>query len=273
VFRENLTAHHFNAFCFYSAILIEEVRFFMKARRLLIENRSVVLLTFSMLVMILSFGGGCPRNTSLSRREQITEIPHFPWPPPQASATYIIPNTLIISKSGVTRLRDVDERITVALSDHGYSERSYFAVPAGYAQVTRIEQIEIDGTSMKGDNRWVQDASPLSVFSLQAYLKALFLAPRGYFRVIVFIITPIPFSQSDTKITREEAMKWLSSGLNRLPDSIGEMEFSSQTFTCSALVYEFERPTESHDPTIRIPGRLQGLVHLERAGLMEGLRK
>jgi hypothetical protein len=248
----------------------------MKARRFLIENRSVVLPFFVTLVMILS----CRRTAKMPvppppplSQKMAINIPSFPWPPPQASATEIIPNALIVSKTGVTRLRDVDERITNVLNDNGYSERSYFAVPAGYAQVTRIEQIDIDGASVKGANRWGQDVPPIPKFSLEAYLRALFLAPRGYFRIIVFIVTPYPFSQSDKKITEPDAEKWLNSGLNRLPDSIGEMEFSMRTFTCTALVYEFERPTESHNPTIRIPGRLQGRTHLEKAGIMEGLRK
>jgi hypothetical protein len=95
----------------------------MKARRFLIENRSVVLPFFVTLVMILSCGRTAkmpvPPPPPLSQKMAIN-IPSFPWPPPQASATEIIPNALIVSKTGVTRLRDVDERITNVLNDNGW---------------------------------------------------------------------------------------------------------------------------------------------------------
>lgn len=199
--------------------------------------------------------------------------PRFPWPPPRASASEVIPRTLLEAEDGPTLLRDVDRRINEALERNGYYESSYYAVPEGFALVTKIEQIEADGTPKEGAERWSLDREPLREFSLSAYLAALFRATPGHYRLIVFAVTPCPFAQSDKEVTPEEADAWLSGGMLQLPPPIGELDFSSAAYTCTALVYEFERETEDEEARIQCPGRILGRTHLLKAGIWEALQR
>lgn len=199
------------------------------------------------------------------------EIPKFPWPPPKASAKAEIPRHFFSSPPGdVLRLYYVKEALRAALESCGYFEKSYYSVPVGFTMVTRLEQINRDGTSKEPPERWAVEAQPFSKFSLTAYLIALFAANPGYYRIIVFIVTPYPFSQTDIRVSREEALDWLWGGLNELPDSIGQIEYSEE-YTCTALIYEFEQPNPGELGELKIPGNLQGRTHLVKANLWQAL--
>jgi AraC-like DNA-binding protein len=179
----------------------------------------------------------------------------------------VIPKQLLLSRTGATRLRDVDDRITAALDRNGYTETSYFSVPDGFALVTRLEQFEPDGTPKGDPDRWSLSPPRLRNFSLSSYLKALLMGQPGHYRVIAFIVTPRAFSQANVQVTPEQASEWLADGLNQLPEPIGDLDFSRAGYACTALIYEFERATDSDGPKVRVPGGLSGLVHLQKAGL------
>ena len=195
------------------------------------------------------------------------EIPQFPWPPPETSARSDVPNNFLLrSETEQPTLADIESRIRSALDAAGYTEKSYYAVPDGFALVTRLEQIEVDGTPKAGVERWALAIGPLRDFSLVAYLRALFTANVGYFRVIVFVVTPHPFSYSNARIGRNDAIEWLRYGLNRLPPSIGEKAYTSYHY-CTALIYEFEKNDVEEKARTRTPGRLTGRIHLKRSGV------
>lgn len=197
-------------------------------------------------------------------------IPEFPWPPPQASASMILPPTLLVNTIlETTHIRAVDSILSNTLEECGYMEKSYYAVPDGFALVTRLEQIYPDGTPKEEPERWNIEVSPLRSFSLKEYLRALFTANPGYFRVVVFIITPHPFTQTEAIVSRDEAMDWLRAGANRLPDSITRRKYSKE-YTITALIYEFEKP-EFQEPALKIPGLLTGKDHLEKSGFLDAL--
>jgi hypothetical protein len=202
----------------------------------------------------------------------VSEIPQFPWPPPRASALENIPKELLrkLEDKAVT-LSDVDLKLSNALEKCGYYEKSYFAVPDGFALVTRLEQINPDGTSKELPDRWSIKVKSGN-FSLYEYIKALFTAKPGHFRIIVFIITPHPFSQTDVTIGREEAIVWLSSGLNKLPRTIGVRNYSEE-YTCTALIYEFEKYSYKEDPETKMPSHLSGRTHLEKAKIWKTLEE
>lgn len=199
--------------------------------------------------------------------------PEFPWPPPRSSATVIIPYSLLMKNLTTTsapKMRDVVQRFEHAFNLCGYVEKSYYSVPDGFAIVTRLEQINSDGTPKENSERWIAEIQPLRKFSLDEYLKALFKARIGYYRVIVFIITPHPFSQTNVETSATEAQVWLSDGLNVLPNVIGQKEFVPE-YQCTALVYEFEQHSTDEKPELVIPGRLTGKAHVTNANLWEAL--
>ena len=197
-------------------------------------------------------------------------IPPFPWPPPAASASMVIPSDILV-KSGAEPafLRDIDQRLGAALAAGGYAEKKYFAVPDGFAVVTRLEQINADGTPKEGNERWAPEIGPLRNFSLSEYIASLFRAPVGYYRIIVFIVTPHPFSEANHSVSRDEAADWLRSGLNVLPDSIAQRRYD-QGFACTALVYEFQQPGGSGMQTVIMhPSNISASSHLEQSGIWD----
>jgi hypothetical protein len=65
--------------------------------------------------------------------------PEFPWPPPRASATATFPLSLLVEQNQDTvYFEEIDQKIGSALEQCGYFERSYYAVPGGFAIVVFV---------------------------------------------------------------------------------------------------------------------------------------
>ncbi|WP_298862359.1 hypothetical protein [uncultured Gimesia sp.] len=221
------------------------------------------------LILLLVVATGCTRGEV----EKGKKFVKFPWPPPKASAQSLIPNSYFENESDqVLLVKDIDQKICDALTAQGYSARSYFAVPGGFALVTRLEQFDEDGKSKAPPDRWVTDTRPMRDFSLGAYIRALFTASPGYYRIIVFIVTPVLFDQTDQEVSRDEAMAWLRSGLNNLPDNVGAQEYT-QSQVCTALIYEFKQPEKGTEAKLSESGQFSGIEHLTNAGLLAELKK
>ena len=207
-----------------------------------------------------------------TKKYKYTEYyPAFSWPPPLASTRIVIPRQFLEqSKKEKKYIYDIDKLLSNALSLAGYSEKSYYSVPNGFALATRLEQINADGTPKKRSLRWKVELPSLESFSLRSYITALFTAPTGFYRVIVFVVVPHPFTEVRVPIVRSQALKWLSQGSNELPNSIKEREYS-EDYSCTALIYEFEKPKFIKDANITMPSRLQAQIHLVKSGLWKRL--
>jgi hypothetical protein len=191
--------------------------------------------------------------------------PSFPWPPPPASASINISQRVIPQTAGGgARMRDVDRRLRAALDRCGYVEKKYFTVPEGFAVVTRLERISADGTPLS-PGRWSLETGPMHSFDLGEYLRRLFTANPGHFRIIVFITTSKPFTESGAPIDAATAQRWFHEGLNRLPAELGARLVSEQDET-TALIYEFER-LEGKDPAFVSQSVIGAVAHLQRSGL------
>jgi hypothetical protein len=191
----------------------------------------------------------------------------FPFPPPRASAFEEIPRELIVDGKAHPLLRDAEGALASAFLRCGYGEKSYHPIPDGFAMASRIEQISADGAPAA--DRWSLEVSPISEYSLEGYLKALFYARPGRYRVIVFVVTNHPFHQTDVKVDREEASAWPSHGLNQLPKEIGDLEYSDD-YTCTALIYEFKLSGNGKTEFVE-PSQITGRTHLEKAGILAAL--
>src|SRR5215510_5933951 len=196
--------------------------------------------------------GGGPARTEA--------IPQFPWPPPAASATYVLPETVF--ESGRTTGQVVTAIIT-ALERKGYVERSFFTTPAdGVVLVTRLERINADGSSVADAERWpvVGQAA-----SFAQFLRGLFYVDPGRYRVIVFVLQDTPFRQSSEPLTGQQAREWLRTGANVLPRELAERTYTGD---CTVMVYEFA----SDGTAVRVvESRLTGRQHLEKAGVLVAL--
>jgi hypothetical protein len=190
----------------------------------------------------------------------------FPWPPPESSAQSVV-NKDYFKKAGT--LKDVNSILSHALNYCGYSEVSYYYIPNGFAMVTRIEQIDEDGTSLDDADRWSVETS-FGKLSWKKYLKSLFFSTPGYFRIIVFVVTDQPFTTSGEKVSKDAATKWLHKGLNVLPKEIGKVNFTSD-YNCTALIYEFKKP-ESEDAFLLLPSSVTGSTHLKKSKIIDRLK-
>lgn len=197
-------------------------------------------------------------------------LPEFPWPPPASSARAQVPIHMLRTKDDLpATLGDIAEALTDALEDAGYAEYSFLHVPRGFALVTRLEQTRADGSPLEGSQRWVREVQLLKDFSLQGYIRALFSAPIGYYRVIAFVATPHSLLQdAERLVNEEEAMLWLWEGGSSLPDEIRDLPAD---VAVTALIYEFERPGRTAAPLFRRPGRIPARAHLENARIWAAL--
>jgi hypothetical protein len=199
----------------------------------------------------------------------VEDFPRFPWPPPSSSAMVML-DTLVDFKTQA-KIGDVAQKIERAFTGAGYIEKKYYAVPNGFALVSRLEQIYPDGTPREESVRWVKDYRTPRIFDLKSYLKVLFSTNPGYFRIIVFLVTPVPFGQQGT-VSREQGLEWFRTGANVLPNAIADLPNTSD-FHCTALIYEWEQKTVNHEPTFLDPSPVRGDIHLVKSKLWENLTR
>ena len=198
--------------------------------------------------------------------DQPAPIAAFPWPPPQASS-----RVLLASWPRGPQMRDfgdIDARLTAALQPKGYVERSYYSVPGGFALVTRLEQIYSDGRSMPPPARFSAQLLPPSRFS--DYIRALFSADPGYYRVIVFVATDLPFSEGAQGASQGQADAWIRDGVDMLPATIASRPLTDRV-RCAALIYQFRQSNATAaDKAELIPG-IDAVLSLTNAGLWQAL--
>jgi tetratricopeptide (TPR) repeat protein len=191
-----------------------------------------------------------------------SRLPSFPWPPPASSARYDFPQETF---KRYRTVGEVSDAILDALRRSGYVEYSFFQTgDGGVALVTRLEKIANDGTPAAEGERWPAgfNNDPASFID---FVRGLFYAKPGHYRVIVFVLQEASFTQSHDTVTGNTAEDWLRGGANKLPPAIRQRPFGKDS-TCTALIYEF-----ASDGSAAVKGvvsALTGRQHLQRAGLL-----
>lgn len=217
-------------------------------------------------------GGAAPLEPGINvgaEGPEETQIPEFPFPPPMASAFDTIPRELLVAGKNHPKLKDVDAALSSAFAKCGYGEKSFYAVPDGFAMASRLEQINADGSF--GANRWSLETEPIRSFSITSYLSALFRAREGHYRVVVFVATNHPFEQTDAKVTSDQATSWVKKGLNQLPKKIGDRDYTDD-YACTAEIYEFETLGGGQSRFVE-PSEITGRTHLEKSGILAALAR
>ncbi|HUJ03552.1 MAG TPA: hypothetical protein VLW75_07950, partial [Rhizomicrobium sp.] len=141
-------------------------------------------------------------------------------------------------------------------------------VPDGFALVARLEQIAPDGTPAPGGVRFL-DPDSNAPFTLGNYVKRLFFAPDGYYRLIAFVVTDRAFVASGHAPTAAAAETWLRMGADELPGAYYSIPFTAN-HQVTALIYEFRKQGNRNVSTL-VPGRLDARTHLIKAGLYGAL--
>lgn len=216
---------------------------------------------------------GCPQTgtKTVGNSPAPAELPELPWPPPKYSAFAQIPRELLVGSATDKTLQDVARRLEATFDAAGYVERSYYYVPGGFALVSRLEQMNADGTPKAVPDRWSVKTPVLRRINLSDYLQALFTARSGYYRVIVFVVTEQAFAAGARSPNGDEVTKWVSAGGVRLPASIGQKPYG-ENFATSALIYEFARGPEDAIFSQKMPSDFPGKTHLEKAKLWQSLQ-
>jgi len=199
------------------------------------------------------------------------DMPAFPWPPPAASAETLIPDKWLPTK-GEANLENVAFTLQRALRASKYPKWSYSSVPNGFALVSQMEQIKVDGTPSPEPARWSADLPWVANMTLIEFIRALVNSPPGYYRVIVFIVTNRPWPRTGEKPTGGEAKKWLAEGFTWLPQSIGEMPYGPD-YRTTALVYEFKKVSKDANAFLVDHSATSADDHLKKAGISEWLSR
>jgi uncharacterized caspase-like protein len=210
--------------------------------------------------------GNCDSSTAAGQ-----PLPDFPWPPPAPSAEMVLPDT-IFRKTPATSLSlaAVGEQIVGALRRADYLEYSFYRAPDGFALVARLERMSPDGSSMPSEFRYIPpDAT--EPFSFTGYLRSLFFAPEGFYRLIAFVVTDRPFVAAAAAMDAAGAQHLLLGGANRLPEQLRAEAFTP-AHAVTALIYEYRKGSSTGDVATIVPGRLAAETHLRRAriGLLPG---
>jgi hypothetical protein len=206
-----------------------------------------------------------PDKMKPSSENRTYVMPSFPFPPPKASASHTFEENVFAKANN---LYEVSELIEGALKKSGYYEKSYYKIPNGFALVTRMEKIKIDGSPAEDTERWdINPASTGNSFSLMSYFKSLFVADDGNYRIIVFLITSENMRQTEEVMTMEAAKKYLTKGYNRLPNYFKTIPFS-EDHSVSALIYEWHK-MEHEKPIFMEPSKFLGQYHLAKNKFVE----
>ena len=216
-----------------------------------------------------------PASATESAPAMPQDIPIFPWPVPKASAAQEIPRKLVVAADASPTFGTVAARLARALDRAGYNQHSYYAFADGHgvAIATQLEQINDDGSPKPGEARFQLKLAPLSTaeFSLASYVKALFSARSGRFRVIVFALSQ-GVAQDAAAPGAERAKTWATSGQTKLPARYAALAFGDAV-ACTALIYEFEKKDYNADAQFVVPGKIDAMAHLTKAGIWTLLGK
>jgi hypothetical protein len=195
-------------------------------------------------------------------------LPRFDWPPGPPSYEKRIPARLLRADHGTTNLGTVAQRLTDALDGAAYLY-SFLSVPDGFALVTRMEQILPDGS--RSSTPWSRELPRAGDLGFMAFIRALFTAPPGLYRVIAIVVTEAPRDRAAAPMTERRLDTLLSCGSTQLPEAIAAIDYTDRT-RADALIYEFSK-TRSDEPAAPVVDpRRSAQLHLEKAGIWYALQ-
>ena len=206
------------------------------------------------------------------------DLPFFPWPVPQPSARLSLSRATVEELLGedpeALNLREASEKMGRLANRAGYSEKRFFRFGRdGFAMMTRIERFNRDGKPFPPPRRFTGPSSRES-FTLTEFLTALFIAPVGFYRVIVMVVTPNPgYPISQQPLEAKVADIMMDHAPARLHGELTETSFSAD-HGIDVLVYEFRR-TEQKEPEMLPAPLLPVETHLTSTQLLtiEQLRR
>jgi hypothetical protein len=196
-------------------------------------------------------------------------LPKLDWPPGGYSSETLIDDRLLRADSGPRTHGEIADLLKTALEPLGY-EPAYLSVPNGFAVVTKLEQIRADGTH----NDWGPRMPRASELGFGQFIKALFRAPVGRYRVIVFVVTDAPRKRGGQALGEARLAALAREGAQNLPEWMQRRPYVKGKFTATALIYEFTKPKENATAALVQPNdeRAHAETHLENSGIWDNLK-
>ena len=202
--------------------------------------------------------------------------------PPAASARKALSDLFPSSRT----LGDIARKLGDSLSQAEYDDQGWFLVSSetpgprpsqpnviGFAVVTKLEQINDDGTPKPG-NRWVLDMSPPDVGSFMDAIKLLLKgAPNGRYRVFMIWVSNDPVSQMPSDVPLENWQKFVREGTKApflsVLDNI-RVNYGARG-GATAFVYEYVRSAISGETQFVPSSALTVPDHLKKSGIWSAL--
>jgi hypothetical protein len=195
----------------------------------------------------------------------------FPSPVPQPSAESqpLDVNFATPAHGSAVTFGDIELALNRLLRKANYGSQQYYPFPCGFALVTRVEQTDSTWTPLKSPARWAVKVDYGSSWSMASIIKQFSHAPKGYYQILVFLVTDMPVKGSGNYPALSFFDKSLKGGADKLSASL-ESKKASENVKCTVLIYEFWK-TDGVDAQALDPGQLDAMGHLQRASLFSGL--
>lgn len=183
----------------------------------------------------------------------------FSWPPPHWTTRHDLPTHLLEERSHT--LGAVFGRLREALTRGGFDEWSAYPLGEdGFVVVARCEVINDRGAPIPP--RWVE---PQRRMTWGEYLRALFVARPGRYRIIAFVVSPRHVRYRDEPVEGTLARMALDESQS-LPAALAQRRVSPETHYV-ALIYEFYRRGENFSPRLVTRSPITSVEHLAGARL------
>lgn len=209
--------------------------------------------------------------------------------PPRASTRCHLPDFL----PDATKLGPIAAKVSDALNEAGYTDQGWFVVPSamslgtaahpndpplvvGFAVVTRLEQIEDNGQTKAGGERWALDLSPPTVGSFLDAAKLLLKgAPKGRYRVFLIMVSDRSVSQAASTPSTDDWQDFLRKGakapLMRVMESTHVSHAGGGGWYC--FVYEYERSAIDGETQFVSSSKVDAAEHLKASGIWDALER
>lgn len=224
-------------------------------------------------VLFLSMGVGHPARRPNVRLTQSpwAIVPTFPWPPPRASTFWRLPRDVVIGPEDHPTLGSVAGRLYRSMERAGYTEVAYFGTPGGLALVSPMERFAEAGLPAIGKECRKLCERPLGSpsFDLTGCLARLSMAPAGRYRVLVFVIALQTSNPDQESAPYVNAPDWSGVGSIAVPCWLAALPYSD-SHVCVAMVYEFERRSESGPPKV-VHSSMDAHAQLAALGILSDL--
>tara|TARA_R110002073_G_scaffold127306_2_gene272562 strand:- start:175 stop:1041 length:867 start_codon:yes stop_codon:yes gene_type:complete len=200
----------------------------------------------------------------------IGKLQPFFWPPPEPSAQWVIPRSILLQQdqdNSEVKLGDIMTRLERALNAAKYTKWTYQYIGcSGVAMTTEMERIDERGRPLDAEQRFSPPGAQ-DHWSLSSYIIGLFQASPGFYRQIVFAITDNTYDSEQLmpSPTAEEAQSRFNIVATTAPKQADKLY--SSDFETHVLIYEFEKLASSSIASKRAPSPVTAVQHIEQSGI------